>query len=55
MAHFVQILCQATCAPAQKDSNSEVVEQSVMVIFFSSFHFVVSFEGKLLLLREMFL
>ncbi len=32
MAQIVQILCQATFAPAQKDSSSEVVEQSVMVI-----------------------
>ena len=44
MAHFVQILCQATFAPAQKDTSSEAVEQFVMVIFFSSFDFVVLIE-----------
>ena len=34
MVQIVQILSQATFAPAEKDSSSEVVEQSVMVIGF---------------------
>ena len=32
VVQIVQILSQATFAPVQKDSNSVVVEQSVMVI-----------------------
>ena len=32
VVQLVQILSQATFAPAQKDSNCEVVEQSVMVM-----------------------
>ena len=32
VAQIVQILSQATSAPAQKDSSCEVVEQYVMVI-----------------------
>lgn len=33
MVQLVQILSQATFAPAQKDSSCEAVEQFVMVIF----------------------
>ena len=46
MAQLVQTLCQATCVPAQMDSSSGVVEQSVMVILFSNYNFFFKYEKK---------